>query len=508
MIDKLLSVLIRKKKLVFIGSVFILLIAFLSSKTILIVSVEGQATNAPIQLIDNQEPTTESGLKHGLNMLSPGQYTIKAHSEHSETRLNVIAKAFKINRATVKMKPQQAAQKVAREAGDCPIGNPEQMKTGDVFSYICTNPLHIFKNSFNDVPKKEVLIENANMLNPTPHLDGVVHFLAGADDVGTILEFINQGGKRTITRYDANFSSGHYIVKSKNEKLYVLDSSKKQLEIYSGPSFSKQTVSLEIDSEEWNADSISFDAHNNTLFVLSALVDEDNDGQEPTYSRGILWTFDLSSISERENPNKTYAINRELIDSLTNFISIDNSTLASRSHNDTAIIYKLGEDDIKGTNSFPAASGLATVNEVLYVLIAGNIYTYVPADNSLYLSFDSKKITVSGLRPLNNQLLFNGFSENETNPENQTYILNRESIASNNRIEDFLPYGDLELPDRWMDYKGKKIYVKLLLNSIGFQRDGQVLFDQNEFETNRKAVLDQLAKDGYSAPEYSLNFMY
>src|SRR5919108_204646 len=67
-----------------------------------------------------------------------------------------------------------------------------------VLFYICANPLHIFHNSFNKKPRKDVFLENANVQNAIPFMNGLVHITGDSHDNKSQVFFIDGKGRRSI----------------------------------------------------------------------------------------------------------------------------------------------------------------------------------------------------------------------------------------------------------------------------------------------------------------------
>lgn len=504
---------LNKPVLIGILGLFLLsVLIFLSTFSFIKITPESDA-DIYINAVKNEsENTTPRKLKTGLNIIPVGNYTLSIGSGISLTEKSFNARAFQFKTIKPSIHPQQYVKKIARGAGECVFGNKNNMTQGIIYSYDCYEPTSFFINKYEEFSKKNIIIdkEETSVVATAPYQDGLIGL--GSGEGGNNLVYIDQN-KLTIYPLSEYFESENEIKSYKlaveGEYIYILDTSEKTLVKLKGPSGSVIKTKF-VTEDDFSTKVTSIKVLNDRLYLYTILesnsANNNINNNADSFEQGILYIFENGS----KEPTKSIKTNRGM-DDLSEITIINDSLIAGTSIKQSTTVYDISRSKFttkyKNFNSSRAIGS----NGELYTLSNGQVFKYSPENNENILVFGSSNIHITQIQDINSVIILNGYSNHESEPINQTYILDSKKLNSDQefREEDQLPYGDVQLPISWMDYYDNNIFIAVSLNSL--RKDLSSLnngftYNQEEYNKNVLDITEKLNKDGFSAPKYNIKF--
>lgn len=490
-----------KRRIVFLAVSLLALLVFAGyflNNSILIIERPGNAEDADL-VIKKQGSTDEIKARYGINLLPNGEYSVELSSGLSLNKKLVDVRTFRVAKTHGNMLPQKQAKKVARGSNECIFGSAIGMEKGELFSLDCQNPSTIFRNFQKNYSTKEPFIELSNvvLVESTPYKDGLASL--GLAEGAVSLIYTTQSGQiiRKISEItgEANSVVESFKLAVDEGGAYVLDADNASVLVFRGPDLAVEKMDIKV-PEKISGKQVSFKAYGGRYYLLIADVSEESQGDD--LGHGNFYVFSNGSSA----PVTTAEVG-ELSNDLFDFNVIDKNLISATSLSRDTSVYRISERKLRLEKTIDKTFGSAVIDKSLYLLINGDIFSYNHGDKTLNLEFGAEKIIVTKIQTVHNRLVFNGVAKTETEPTNQTYILKSGKVAENKRLEDFLPYGDTELPVAWMDYYENRIYVVTFLDSLRISaRNGVVDFDQSEFSAKAESIKNRLSSDGFTENKY------
>lgn len=489
------------KKLIIISTgILMALMVFIFLLGHSFVIVQTPAKTEGLLISAQKEGSSDSGeLSLGLNVLPQGSYTISLSQGISLTRKEVSLSPFRINKMSAELTPQQTLKKIARGANECVFGDSASLKAGTVYSYECIEPTTIFVNKYQEFSKKTVLVGDllSTISQPQSYKNGLVGLIYG--DAEPSLVFIDKDGQKTHTlSKDLGFSGeSKYEVFAGTESLVLLDTKNKTIYSLANLGDKPQRIQLDTDKELSEGHTVIRQFEGGYYIFSGEVAGANSDSLE----KGTFYIFKPGG----GKPSKVINI-EEHADELINFSVVSKDLIYSTSLDQKTTIFSLANNKLEEKISLESSYATAAKGSV-YMIINQDVYRLNPQNNTLNLVFGSAKINVTRLQTVDKELVISGFSNTETDPINQTYVLESSPITSNSRLEEVLPYGNIDKPLAWMDYSENNIHVVLDLKSL--RKDpgsGNYIFDQQEFNAAAQEIRKQLEADGLNGDKYNIGF--
>lgn len=460
----------------------VLLMLFLFFRSHSIVYIDIQANSKPTVYFSKLGGDGREGIGNGLHILPTGDYFMEATAGNAAVAKNLNLRPVFTPAIRLDIKPQKLAQHVARGTGDCLFGKIDDYKKGVVLSYNCDPPQTVTRNIYNTYSKRSVLYDTY-MEHPTPYKDGLIGLIDG--DAGIYLVTANASSTTNIAvgRYlKSGLPSYHLAVN--NNTLYLLDTERSELLVFSSPG-AKPSV-IDVSSATINEYSV-LGISNQHITITSPLdIPEESD----TGKEAVVSLF---------SKNGKYILRQEFKDGLDTMHPI-NERFFYAATPESLQIFELNGSKFKLQQSIPKVVDTLQIDQTLYVIIDGGVYTYNPSDKSLRLIFRSSSVTITQLTNISNALVMTGFSLNENNPATQVYVVEAQDQPINKpRLEDKVPYGDKNSSAAWMDYFGDQAHIAIeLLSSRVDPSSGQLIVNEVELREKQNSIEDQLVRDGLS----------
>lgn len=493
------------KKIVILASLALaLLVAFIFISTHAFVIVKTSSTGGDL-LVAAQEKeagTPPKKLSSGFNIIPSGSYVVTLSQGVSLTKKDASLLPFRINKLDAELVPQQTLKKIARGANECVFGDAASLLSGTVYSYECIEPPSIFVNKYEGFSRKTIFAGDllSPLNQPQAYKGGLVSLAYGDDGSGASLLFIDKNGQKTypLTEAQGYPKQVSYKLFAGADSLSLLDPESKT--IYSLSSLAEKPKVEKLGAGgAWAAEHTVLRQYKDKFYIFTGNADtEDSDSLE----KGTFYVFNLGG----GDPIKTIEIN-EHASEFSNFSVINEGLVYSTSLDQKTTVFSLAENKLEERGSIASTQAAVAVNGEIYALVDRNVYRFNPQNNNLNLVFASAKIKVTAIQSVDNRLVINGYSNTEADPANQTYLLEDKPIESDYRLEDILPYGDIDTPLAWMDYFGDEIYVSLGLKSL--RKDlgtGNYVFDQGEYNSASAKIQQQLDSDGFTKDKYTIRF--
>jgi hypothetical protein len=491
----------RKMTYIFGGMfVFLMLFLFLSTNSFVVVEENSDNSGALFsaqKFSPNEQPKQ---LRTGLNVLRTGTYEATVSKGISLTKKEFDAKAFRIHKMALKLEPQLQASKVARGANDCVFGDSQGIRAGTVFSYDCSEPTSVFRNSFVGFSKKELFTSiSPGIEKPTSHKNGVVGLVFGEEGYELVYVTQNPTVRVPITSEAGYDDELGYTLTSDQKAVYLLSPVKKT--IYKTEDFSKKPEKIQLDIESDVPDKFNrLQKFENRYYLFVGEKPKEN---TDSVEKGTFYIFGENG----GKPIKSIKV-KDGADGFLNFSVISKDLVYSNKLDQVTTLFSLENDRINSIQSIKNVTAANAVGGQLFILSNQNVFKYNPETKSTSLVFGSSKMKASSLQAVDGQLVINAYSNTEKNPINHTYILDADSpVKEEGRNEDKLPYGDIDTRVSFMDYLGSTIYVALQLDSL--RKDpasGNYVYDAAEFAAAKNELISQLKADGITPDKYSITF--
>lgn len=490
-----------------VSLVFLILLLFILTRSILVISIIGNKKGMSIAVIDRHNSNNYFSAQPGLNIVPTGDYTVQALQNDSQVKKDISIRPLAKTEVKIQMQLQKVSKKVARGADSCVFGSLKDINNGDVLSYSCNGGSLVFQNKYDKYSKKNPLVINGSEVRaPSVGSESFKNGLIGLDKnpegyVG--LTYVDKSTEKTLSfNNELGKKINNYIITSDNKDIYLFNIKTSLIRVIDGNNFSiKNTYKIK-NNPIINQKFASFSAQNGYIYITGFRPSENNGdgvsgGQFNIYQQG------------KAAPMKKVSLDT-LDSSLVSLSPINTSTAVIVDQNQRkANIYHITNDSLEQKDSIDNVSQAVVLNESLYVLRNGNIYKYNHKEKSLNLEFTSTNITVSKIQSNNSYLIFNGYINTGSDNINQTYILENTPLTTSYRIEDLLPYSDTILPIGWMDYFNKNIHIGIPLDSyFKNPNTNQITYSQSELNEKKSAIEDQLKEDGFTKNKYDITYSY
>ncbi len=445
-----------------------------------------------------------TGAKIAKFRLSIGSFNVSASQDDSETIGQAKTVRFKSSELKMDLEPQLAVNKIGSESLGCDV-----VVNSVLYSYSCTKSSLVLQHK--NPPDKFVdpvpLLNGGKIMPPAySYQDGVI-VKFGESEAG-YLNFVNLDKNEasfisTPTDLDVRQSvqivdeantitNKRFLIIDKGGVIYsyqnINDSNPKKLQL---PDNKKLPVPVSNLAKDYSL-------YNDRLAVYVGKTETPGDNRElieaqSKIKNGFLYIADLSQATTDfktvELPPSIDNNDIQLIDA-SHLAVLRDEGLDIYTINDKFVELKAHFTDVSYVS--PGADGSA------WFLKDDGIYKYQNASNQAVKIFHSSHLKPSRVVNLEGQTIFNAFVENDELGILHSYLINNRATAKP-RLEDKLPYTSKNgLPVLRMDYSGNQIKVQLALTSLGSDKQtGQVSYDQAEFDSAKKKVLERLQRDGF-----------
>lgn len=485
--------------LVFGALALLMLIIFLFTNSFLIVNTSNERGEALISAEMYGGEVEPKPLRKGFNILRAGSYKLSMSEGISLTSREIDLGIFRIHKVSLGLEPQKQTTKVARGADECVYGSPEEIRSGTIHSHDCINPSEIFLNRFNSVSRKEVFLSQIPTLrDPGPFQAGLAGIALSEEDIELVYIKNSEIKKKSLNSQNGFVDNGEYKLFTETNALYLFETTTKTVFTLTEFEDKPQQIPLKIDGDV----KLRFSAirtYVDGFYVFNGSEPPEN--HSDSIEGGVFYAFNKSGgeptiVAEVDNG----------ADNLLDFVVLDKNIIFSTSLDQSTIVYRVDDRELVPIHSLTNTRLTAAHNGELYYQRDQNIYKYRASDKTSSLVFGSAKMQVSKIQTVNGLLLLNAYSNTERNPVNHTYILEDKPVTGITRIEDMIPYGDIDTQVSYMDYFGNTIYIALNLESFRASPLGNYTFDQEEFNAVKNEVQKQLTADGITQEKYTIIF--
>lgn len=440
--------------------------------------------------------------------LAPGTYTVSLRSKDAETLGFAKLKRFERGRISLTVHKEKTVQKVGSGSLGC-----DEIVRSQLFSYACTKPSAVVRH--DNPPDRFVFPAPLNngaeqQINTQAYLEGLLAMFDNHDT--RYFDYLQLANNQRMRLNVPENSPENYTIitdstDSSNPRFILFDPEFKRVYAYDNLQDTRP-VKIELPKEIPEEASISYSLNGSSFTLYAGLPDYASDTKEEEEAhqqikQSYLYALDLGQRSAsfqkfklpeefRANDVAPLAKNRYLVQKMASFEIYD------RSVNGFEIIYAV--HSAGGISRHKDGSMLFTKD--------GGLFRYDPGLNQSYRLFSSSRVHVSRTGySKEGQPMFNGFIEGDNRRTLHSFLVTGTEV-SGRRWEGFLPYtAGSSLPIVRMDYVGSSIKVQLSLQSfISDRQTGKTTYDPTEFAKARKAVLDQLSKDGINTATTSVNF--
>lgn len=504
--------------LIAIGAV-IFIINFAQTGRLSIEGLDDKQTNT-IQIIKQSKgeliSSSEVQAKVYSKFLSAGSYELRIadSDERAVTYLVSVSRFFSTTTKVVVLENQSDRQKLARDVSDCPL-----LVGGQLYSYTCgwSNTLtqHTPLNASGYSLRQDSPI--SGVITATPYRDGILalRIINNQTQTRPVLSFI-KGSKivsdknlpSSFTNSDSSISPEYTLVVDRNNPDSFMASRKSNnIELAFFKNLETQAVSKKVEHESLSLERLasSLDLSSNKLLVAvgsTALPLKDGyEEQAAKPTTTIIRIFDLASPDQKPTEFKTPEpfIN-------ISFCGADSYCLLRDAK---LLIYKEVKGKLALRGAINQVDSFTQLNQTdIAYQQDGKLYKFKLDDLSGTLLFGSKKFKTTSVFYSTTSLLMNASLDEDLDPgTTHTFLLGQASAKNKLVAENKLPYPRNEtIAD--FDYAGKTILITLLLNSSTLDRATEkVAYDQVEYNQVTTAINERLAKDGFSAPEYTISYI-
>ncbi len=450
--------------------------------------------------------------------LPAGSYEIRVFSADNQavSYLASVPRFFRTTTKTATLQNQSGRQKLARDVSSCPVLVGEQL-----YSFTCGwsnvisrhTPLTAEKYSARqDFPVSGVVAAKS-------YRDGMLalRILSGQANspITPVISFIKNGVVVSSKTLPASFASTdssnnpdyQLVIDRKNHTGFVVVKKAASVEIASFKSFESDAVTRKVEFTGLELDRLasSTDLYDDQFLI--AVGKSGNPVHEPggkKDTKPLATVVRIIDTKSQDAPSTDYKINEPF--SKVSFCGTQDVCIL---RDNKLTVY------MKSAGKLLARGSINSVDK--FIVIDGSTVAYLQDKRVYRLNTDdlgatmlyaSDHFTVTDIFTSGNALVMNASLPSATNQEiTHTFLLGLSPAESKDFVDDKLPYSK----DRYvwdMDYSGKTILATLILNSSTFDRaTSTISYDQAEYAGAAKQLTERLAKDGFSAPEYTIKFI-
>lgn len=499
----------------------VLIIKFVGTGRISLVGLDSKQPHTVeiIKQTGGKEIAFEKDISSNFSkFLAAGSYEIRVSSEDKQaiTYLVTVPRFLGTTTKTVSLKNQSDRQKIARDVSSCPL-----LVGGQLYSYSCgwsntiTQHQGLTSTSYSARQNQPI----SGIIDARSYRDGILALRIASTTSGVseapILSFIKNG--KVVANKSLPTSFADTLPDENPEYSLVVDTSSSErivatkktsyIEVANFDNFESKALTFKVEFGDTALDRLVslVDLKGTQLLVAVGETANPNshpqDDNKTSLSPAIFRVFDLKARSQEsveyrlDKPfTKAGLCGEEYICVLR-----DTSLLIyARSGNKLVL---------RGTVSQVDSFAALDVKSLAYIQ-EGKAYHLNLDDLSAVMLFSSNNFGATDIFATTEGLLLKtGLAGSPDSPSANVFILSLSAAASNNFADTKLPYTDDEsVVD--MDYAGKVILVTLLLNSATVDRATEkVNYDQTEYNQVTGALNARLAKDGFSAPEYTIRYL-
>lgn len=481
--------------------------------------------------LDNKQPHTVKIIKQSggeevafekdvsgnfSKFLAAGSYEVRVVSEDRRaiTYLVTVPRFLGSSTKTVALKNQSDRQKIARDVSSCPM-----LAGGQLYSYSCgwsnTITLHKSLTLTNYSVRHDQPI--SGIIDARSYRDGILALRIAPSATGVsaapILSFIKNGSVITNKSLPTSFADA-MPDENPEYSLAVDDSSGRivatkkttYIEVANFDNFESKAFTFKVEFSDTALDRLVslIDLKGNQLLVAIGESANPNihshDEDKANNSPAIFRVFDLKAQAQKPIEYR--------LDELFTKAALCGEEGLCVLRDTSLLIYARSKNELllRGTVS-QVDSFVALNNKSLAFVQEGRVYSLNLDDLSAVMLFGSNNFNVTDIFAAKEGLILKTrLSGAPDSPNSNVFLLSLGTAASNNFADTKLPYaGDQSIVD--MDYSSKVILVTLLLNSATVDRATEkVNYDQAEYDQVTGALNARLAKDGFSAPEYTIRY--
>lgn len=434
--------------------------------------------------------------------LETGHFTVEATAERSSSISPATINSLTTTEVELETSPQKAVSKIVSDTAGC-----HTVEKRTTYSFGCLSAQPVYAHELNNsLQSRSVVLDNNTSVRRFAYADGVLEL----NQRGSVLaiDYINLTTDKRTTLSDEGFDIVQVAINESEDLFAVIGTvnSTKQRRVIFFDGTKEVGSGYEFPSEV--VDNI-FASHHTSLnngvlidyFGLSSVSPDSDEEEEQTknYRGGTITTINISdqTVQSFEVPvslrlDSVYAINA--------------NQLIGYSDDGGMVEVILEGGEIKAVEMYDnSVLPLALTGNELYLLFNNGLYRHDFALWDTKLVFEENNVTVSDVNIANGKVFFSGFIDDAgTSQYFNGYELLSEP-ATYPRLEEALPYSRAELPIRSMDYFGETIYVQLLIETLGINRNtGKVFYSQSEFDQKESIVLSRLMADGYTSEDYNI----
>lgn len=476
---------------------FVILVGFIVTHSIVIVSVGGETT----ALYRKSGQNTNQTARSGIQILSTGDYVFTGQKGISSVKKELSLKSLHINRVSLDPEPQKKAIRVGRGASDCMYGSLDAVAKKQIYSYDCSEPKEIYKNIYIDNVSTKSTIDGpieATASQITQYKDGVVGL--GAGEGGTsLVSLSDKPNLHTLPDELKNTLPENVLVTADENGVFVFDKNSGKMYTFSSLSDSPKITTLKFPKGINISSASQAKAHNGKIYILFGEVNN-TEAASDSFEKGYLVKYNVKS----DSIESTIKLDNDA-DYLLGFDFVDEKYIVATGLDQKTRIYNVSGKNIELVDTLGDTFQSVVSDNKIYVLISGDIYRYSPNEKLLAKVFGSEKLAVTKLHGLERYLTFNAIQETDSSGINLTYLLTNEDLRLESRPEDILSYSDTELPILWSDYGENQVVFALNLDSL--QKDpatGSYKYNQSEFNEKSATINSSIDKDALAKLGYTV----
>lgn len=448
--------------------------------------------------------------------LATGSYEIRVFSDDKRavSYLVTVPRFLGSTTKTVVLKNQSERQKIARDVSSCPL-----LIGGQLYSYSCgwsnTITLHQSLTPTSYPVRHDQPV--SGIIDARSYRDGILALriapTASGMSAAPILSFIKNG--RVITDKSLPTSFADTLPDENPEYSLTVDSGSERIvatkkttyiEVANFDNFESKPLTFKVEFGDTALDRMVslVDLKDSQLLVAVGETanprSHSQDDSKTNLSPAIFRVFDLKARAQKPAEYRVdERFTKVALCGAERLCVLQDTSLLIYARSDSKLVLR---GIVNQVDSFVVVDtkSLAFVQE-------GRVYHLNLDDLSAVMLFGSNNFGVTDIFATNEGLLLKTGLAGDPGPSNTSvFILSLGAAASNNFAEAKLPYTDNESVID-MDYAGKVILVTLLLNSATVdRRTEKVSYDQAEYNQVTGALNARFAKDGFSAPEYTIKY--